>query len=1100
MVTDTALTYGVLGALEVRRGDHPVDLGPPKQRAVLACLLLARGRVVSSDRLLEVVWGEDLPASALPSLQVYVSNLRRLLRDEDGSSPVVRRSPGYVLEGVHTLDADDFAADVDAARVHAEAAEWAEALQDATRGVGRWHGPVLDDLGDATWLVGERQRLEERLVEARSTQVTALLGLDRADDAVAAARVLRHDEPLRDDGARLEMLALHRAGRTPEALDVFAAHAALLDDELGLEPSAQLRELQVALLRQEPWAARWPHPDTAPTSGPVGAPVQVAEPSPRDAIVGRARELGLSEQVLDEVVAGASRSLLLTGPAGIGKTRLAEEVLSGVVRRGGRVVRARSVEEEGAPAWWPLRQVVRDLGADPDEVLAVPAGADADTLRFAVYERVLVLLQGAARSTPLAVLVDDLQWVDPTSARCLVYLASALGSAPVLLVATIRDGEGGAPLRHTVAGILRADGARQVVVPPLDEREVAELAQRIAGEELGESETRALTTRTQGNALFVREYARLPRRERTTGQVPLAVRSVLGRRIEGLDDDVRSVLQIAAASGDVLDLDLLTRVSELPYDVVVDRLDEAAAAHIIEPVPDGVGFMFSHALLRDEVLAALTPLRRQRLHGRIADVLATAGRERITARAQHMVAAGALVDPRELVEACRAAALQAEERVSSETAVGWWEHARAALALLPTDEQDPQEHDDLVVAQVEALVRAGRGQTVLDVVDTELVASVRTGGTSTAGRLAATLLRSAGTWPWVTFGADPGPVLERLRSVEPFVEGDVAAHARVLAALAVGTCYDLDPAVPDDLSRRALELAESTDDPDVLADALLGRVLTYVGVAAFAEECEEHLYRLLALPRRDYGPDVAVAHSALTMSRMILGDLPGVEHHLRLGIANSDLYRLRVVRAQLRWMEVGVVHWHRGPTEALQMHAAASAAHLSTELYEGGFTNFNYCALRWDEGTLGDEPDYEGFEQLTWDATMAAARGQNELAAQNVRARLVAEMPLAWSSLGHHTILGHVVADIEDVDLAHELLAWLEPYAGLIAAIGQGPVAGPVDLARARLQLLLGDAEAAAASARAARELSERNQGPHWVARCDELIVQAAARRPRTTS
>ena len=424
------------------------------------------------------------------------------------------------------------------------------------------------------------------------------------------------------------------------------------------------------------------------------------------------------------------------------------------------MVRSRSVEEEGAPAWWPLRQVVRDLGADPDEVLAAPPGADADTLRFAVYERLLVLLQDAARSTPLAVLVDDLQWVDPTSANCLVYFASALRSAPVLLVVTIRDGEGGAALRHTVAGLLRADGARQLVVPPLTEDEVAELAQRIAGRQLGESETRALTTRTAGNALFVREYARLPRDERSRGEVPLAVRSVLGspHREPGRGRPLGAA--VAAAFGDVLDLDLLARVGDLPYDDVVDRLDEAAAAHIIEPVPTGVSFMFSHALLRDEVLAGLTPLRRQRLHARIADALATAGRERITARAQHMVAPRALVDARELVEACRAAALQAEERVSSETAVGWWEHARTALDLLARRGAGPAGARRPRGRPGRGARACGPGQTVLDVVDTELVAAVRAGRTSTAGRLAATLLRSAGTWPWVTFG----PILDRCSS------------------------------------------------------------------------------------------------------------------------------------------------------------------------------------------------------------------------------------------------------------------------------------------------------------------------------------------------
>ena len=111
-----------------------------------------------------------------------------------------------------------------------------------------------------------------------------------------------------------------------------------------------------------------------------------------------------------------------------------------------------------------------------------------------------------------------------------------------------------------------------------------------------------------------------------------------------------------------------------------------------------------------------------------------------------------------------------------------------------------------------------------------------------------------------------------------------------------------------------------------------------------------------------------------------------------------------------------------------------------------------------------------------------------------MRARLVAPMPVAWSTLGHFTILAHVVADIEDVELAHEMLAVLAPYAGLVAAMGQGPVAGPVDLARARLLLVAGDEEAALASARAARELSQRNQGPHWVDRCDLLLAQVDGR------
>ena len=1093
-----SLAYRLLGPLEVHADGEPVDLGAPKQRSVLACLLLERGRVVPADRLVSLVWGDHAPRSAVPSLQAYVSNLRRVLRDPvTGTVPLQRRAPGYVLHTQDSeVDAETFVRQAAQARDDVAAGRRDRAAAVAGGAAALWRGPLLCDLGDPEWLEPEAQAWHDQRLEVRCLEVTALLGAGRTSQALLRARALAVETPFRDDVCRLLLLALHRCGRTAEALETYGAHAGRLADELGIDPSSELQETHVALLRQEPWASRWPGTggtartdERRPQPGPPGAPTHGPAPSPAaDGLVGRHHQLAAAEPLVRDVLAGRPRWLVLTGPAGIGKTRLAEAVVAMVERQGGRTARGRCLEEEGAPAWWPLRQVVRDLGAEPDVVLRPPADAEADTARFAVYDRVRALLLEAAADRPLAVLVEDLQWSDATSLSCLASLRAEGAPGRVLVVVTVRDTDGGPDVRRTAAGLLRGEGSRHVVVPPLSRSDVASLAEQVAGQRLGPQEADDLAERTGGNPLFVSEYARLSPEQRATGDVPLAVRAVLSRRIESLGEGVRHLLTAAAVIGDVIDADLLTTVTGRDRDELLDLLEEAADGHIIAPQP-GAGYAFTHALIREEVLAAVSPVRVQRWHARVAAALRTTGGEGLTRRAQHLLAAGPLADPRELLEACRAAALQAEERWSSETAVDWWRSAREALDRLPAAEQDPQERDDLLVSEVEALARAGRGQTLLDVVDSGILEAQRTGRTASAGRLAAALLRAAGTWPWVTFGRDPGPVLTRLSGLTSFVEDDPAARARVLAALAVGHCYDADPVVPDDLSARALRVAESTGDPEVLADALLGRVLTYVGVASHAVECEQLLARLAALPRLRGEVDAVTAHSVRTMSRVAHGDVLSAEEQWRLGVAGADLLRLPTIRVQLRLMEVGLVAWRHGHEAASAKLVETMAAWQRIELYDAGFATVVRLLLAWEAGTLASEslPEDVDFERTVWDAVRAVASGDRDRAASLVAQRLAREGPVVWSTLAHETVLAHLVADLGLRGHVDDLLGRLGPHTGRLAGLGQGPIAGPVDLALARLHRLAGDPVTALRLAESARHLAERQGGTRWAERAAAL-------------
>ncbi|WP_412770125.1 AfsR/SARP family transcriptional regulator, partial [Mycolicibacterium grossiae] len=291
------MRYRMLGPLRVARGDVAIDIGPPKQRAVLAVLLLAGGQVVSVDRLIDAVWGDDVPGSATASLQAYVSNLRRALRDDaaEQASPIVRQPPGYYLDvGSATVDVVDFTHACARAAAAVDDGHWAEALAEADAALDLWCGPLLADFHDEPWVAAEATRLRELHRECADARVTALLACGRVPAAVPAAADLADADPLSDRACWLHVLALYRAGRTSEALDAFARHARVLDDELGLEPGAELRDLRTAILRQAPELAAWPRSpewtgarEVTATPSPAVSEPAVADAPARAGIVGR---------------------------------------------------------------------------------------------------------------------------------------------------------------------------------------------------------------------------------------------------------------------------------------------------------------------------------------------------------------------------------------------------------------------------------------------------------------------------------------------------------------------------------------------------------------------------------------------------------------------------------------------------------------------------------------------------------------------------------------------------------------------------------------------------------------------------------------------
>ncbi|MGE2713206.1 BTAD domain-containing putative transcriptional regulator [Mycolicibacterium litorale] len=1113
----------MLGPLQVVHADCPVDIGPPKQRAVLAVLLLAAGRVVSVDRLIDAVWGDDAPGSATASLQAYISNLRRALRDGSQAqvaSPIVRQPPGYYLDvEPGEVDLAVFTGCCAKAAAAVDSGAWDEALTAADEALTLWRGPLLADLPDEPWAADEAAKAEQLRTDCLDARITALLALGRVPQALGAVAELRSAAPLADRGCWLHMLTLYRAGRVTDALDVYTRHAALLDDELGVQPGRELRELQTAILRQAPELAAWPRSPEWTGAGEVVTPATSAvehDATPvgprRGVLIGRGRELSTAATVLADVAAGSARWLVLSGPAGIGKTRLAEEIAARVVDDGGDTVWVSCPDERATPPWWPMRQLVRALGADPDDVLEVPPDADPDIARFHVYERIQTLLESAPRT--LSVVIDDVQWADTTSAACLAYIAGTLRDHPVLMILTVRDGDHGAEVSRLVTTVARGDRNRHVAVPALSTEDVAALANQVADDAVTDAEAAVLADRTGGNPFFVSEYARLPRADRVGSEIPVAVKSVLDRRLAGLDPAVVQVLRTAAIIGDTLDSDavpVLAQATGMDVDTLADYLDDAADERIVVSAHTGDGYAFAHGLLREHLVAGMPAPRRQRLHAKIADVLdGSTAEDALTRRAQHLIAAQPLVAADAVVQACRLAAEDATARWSSDIAARWWQAALDAYDRLPASSRSEEERDALTVSLLEAHSRAGRGRLVLDTVAEQLGDAVRSGRAATAGRLASALLRASGGWPWLAPGHDPGVLLSLLERAAVLAEPDPAAGARVRAALAVGHCYHPDAAVSARHLSRAAELAEATGDCDIVADVLMGRLITYSGVAAYSRQMLQWVAELIALGHSRIREDSVIAHSVATMAALNLTEIDVAEQHLREGISGSEELKLPVVRAQLRWMEAVLAVWRGDFAEAERHHRIAADVHEQTELYEAGSGLIATVVLirekggpvepGWPGSRADTESGGQGMVGLVHTALLTVDSGDEARAQAQMRLqewRNAPHLAHVWTTLGHATLLAHLACDYGLAEYAPALLERLVPFGDRISEIGQVGVVGPVALATARLYALTGDIERALTDLATAEDIAARTGAEPSLLRCRLLRCELTAPGPQ---
>ena len=258
------LDYRILGPLEVLVDGRAAPLGGPRQRAVLAVLLAHAGEMVPATRLIDEVWDDAPPDTAAKVLQGYVSGLRKAL----GRDAIATRGRGYAVavpDGA--LDLQRFERHAAAGGAAADAGRMDEAAREFRAALALWRGPALADLADEAFARGVAGRLDELRLAATERAIESELACGHHRELVAELEGLVAAHPLRERVRGLQMLALYRCGRQADALEAFRAARATLVDELGIEPGAQLQELERAILRQD--AALDPEPAPAAAAAPA---------------------------------------------------------------------------------------------------------------------------------------------------------------------------------------------------------------------------------------------------------------------------------------------------------------------------------------------------------------------------------------------------------------------------------------------------------------------------------------------------------------------------------------------------------------------------------------------------------------------------------------------------------------------------------------------------------------------------------------------------------------------------------------------------------------------------------------------------------------
>ena len=467
--------------------------------------------------------------------------------------------------------------------------------------------------------------------------------------------------------------------------------------------------------------------------------------------VGRQQEMGELKAALEDSLSGRGRMVTLVGEPGVGKTRTSQELATYATLRSAQVLWGKCYEEQGVPPYWPWVQAIRSYVRDRDpQELSTEMGAgasdiaeivsdvrerlpglpaaptlDPEQARFRLFDSISAFLKTASQRQPMVLVLDDLHWADKPSLLLLQFVARELAGSRLLLMGTYRDMELSRqhPLAESLGELTRERMFQRVLLRGLSREDVARFIEVATGLVAQEGLVNAVYTQTEGNPLFVTEVVRLLVQEgdltadRTTGReswtvrIPEGVREVIGRRLNRLSERCNETLTVASVLGREFHFDQLSRlVDDISEDRLLDVLDEALGARVIEEMPQSVGhYQFTHALMQETLTEELSLTRRVRLHSRIAialeELYGTNSDAHAPELAYHFVQSEAVLGSERLVKYSSLAGEGALANYAYEEALEYFQRALSAKEGQTMDAASARLHFGLAKAQEATLER-----------------------------------------------------------------------------------------------------------------------------------------------------------------------------------------------------------------------------------------------------------------------------------------------------------------------------------------------------------------------------------------------------------
>ncbi|WP_067862624.1 BTAD domain-containing putative transcriptional regulator [Nocardia shimofusensis] len=1088
----------VLGALTAADERGELDLGGPRQRGVLARLLVARGEVVPVDRLIDDLWRGEPPPRALGALQAYVSNLRRLLEPQRPprapATVLISRAPGYAVRlSTEAVDAWAFGADMHAAAGQLDPRERRRALE---RGLSRWQGPAYAAYAVESWASAEAARLEELRVSAREQLAAGLLELDEPAQAAAQAEVLSREHPLREEAWRLLALARYRSGRQADALAALRQAREALAEELGIDPGPALARLEADILAQ-----RIPLPEKV-----VLAPLPVDAPSPKapgvesgTGLFGRAAEL---TALLDAAQGSGPRAATLVGEAGSGKSTVLQSVRDALTRSGYRVVLGRCPEDDTAPSAWPWVEMLRALAGEYEPggfatALAplLTDGADlpqADRAhgRFLLHRAVCGYLTAVAADRPLAILLDDAHRGDAETAALLAAVAT---SVPALIVIGYRPDEVPPALADALTTLATTIRVR-VRLQGLGIEDSRRLITALTGSAPATSVIETLHERTGGNPFYLIEIARLLRSEGevvAASEVPEGVRDVLRRRLSRLPETAVSLLRLAAVIGREFDLGVLVRAAEVGEDEVLDAVEAGALAGLLDEPDTGRG-RFTHILVRDTLLGDLSRIRRDRWHRRVAAAIEEIDPGDLAALAYHYVESVTPSTARRAAEYAVAAAERAERRYAHDVAAIGYERAATALERVLGE--------DTVAERVATLCRAGRSHLAGGAGRAARAARDRAAALAEEAGRPDLLVRAFTAWdtptPWLnrSYGVVEHQAVTRLEEALRFPALTAADRCRLLVTL----IDEVGGETGERAARAAAEaeaIARELGDDTLLAPALQARASLYDTPERGPLGAE-----LIELGQRnDQSAYLLLGHTVSFQAAAFAADLTAAREHLEAATVLADRYQWRQAQVA-NTMARGLLALAAGdPDAAEQQYLRAHESLRRAGIFNSdGILAIAMFTVRLYQGRAGELVEMigglaESATQATVDAVadfqvLALLATGDHAAAERVRRSARPVRDDLFRSL-FLTVRGMVVTALGTPEEVDAIYRDLLPYRDRLGGADTGSYAvGPVDTVLGDLAALRGKPDLAAEHYQAALRLAHRCGNPVWLAAARERL------------